>query len=180
MEKLPEKVIQSISLDQDEKVLLWLKGAFKEWLVCTDKQVFVIKQGFLTGHVFGSGVFQIPYKNITNVTVNYHLLSGYFELSSGGMQNSEKKYWSTDEKNDPAKAPNCISITGKDLANEFKKACGFIINLVQEQTQINNTRNSNATNDLIENIEKLAALKDAGILTEEEFTIKKNELLAKM
>lgn len=183
MEELPEKVLKSINLMTGEKVLLWLKGTFKEWLVCTDKQVFIVKKGFMTGHTFGNGVFQMPYKNIAGATVNFHLMSGYFELSAGGMQNTSKSYWSNKKGENPQQAPNCISITSKKLAEQFKGACGFIMDKIQDQSQAGQVQNNpvNVTAESIpDQIKKLAELKDAGILTEEEFSTKKSELLAKM
>jgi len=177
---LPNDILKSINLDQDESILMWLRGAFKEWLVCTNRQVFIIKKGFMTGHFFGSNVYQMPYKNIMGATVNYHLTTGYFELNTGGMENSTKDYWSSDAKSDPKQAPNCISILGKDSANEFRKACAFISNKVSvsEQTQINN--NMQQKEDIPTLIRKLADLKTQGILTENEFETKKKELLSKM
>lgn len=49
---------------------------------------------------------------------------------------------------------------------------------VQEQSQVS-AQNINVQ-DIPEQIKKLAELKDAGILTEDEFNSKKSELLEKM
>lgn len=178
MEKLPEKVLKAINLVEGDEILLWLKGTFKEWLVCTNTQVFIIKKGFMTGHTFGNGVFQMPYKNVSGANVTYHLMSGYFELSAGGMQNTDKSYWSNKKGESPQQAKNCISITDKKLAAKFKEACAFIMKKVQEQSQVS-AQNINVQ-DIPEQIKKLADLKNAGILTEDEFNSKKSELLEKM
>lgn len=45
----------------DEVIIIALKGAFKEYLICTDKSVHIIKKGFMTGHTFGNGDFKMPY-----------------------------------------------------------------------------------------------------------------------
>ncbi|SMC17083.1 Short C-terminal domain-containing protein [Clostridium acidisoli DSM 12555] len=178
--ELPKNIMESINLSNDEKVLLWLKGTNKEWLICSDKQVFIIKKGFMTGHTFGSGVFQMPYKNIAGATVNYHLLSGYFELSAGGMQNTAKSYWSNDKGSDPKQAPNCISITSKSLANEFREACTFINNKIGESSTSQTSQTPHYSNNIPEQIRKLAELKQSGILTDDEFETKKKELLDKI
>lgn len=180
MEQLPKDILESINLGNNEKIELWLKGAFKEWLICTNNQVFIIKKGFMTGHTFGNGVFQMPYKNITGATVNYHLLSGYFEINAGGMQNTVKDYWSNDKNSDPSKAPNCVSINDKKTSTKFKEAAAFIMNKVQN---LNNSQTNVASNiniDIPTQIKKLAELKNQGILTEDEFNKKKTELLSKM
>lgn len=176
--KLPDNVLKSITLLPNERILMWLKGTFKEWLICTDKRAFIVKKGFMTGNTFGGNVFQMFYKNITSVEVNFHLVSGYFEISAGGVQNTIKNYWSTDKKFNPTQAPNCISITNKDLANKFKEACTFITNKIQEETVQNNNTSQNI--DIPEQIKKLAELKEQGILTEDEFETKKKELLSKI
>lgn len=180
MEQLPEDILKAINLGDNEKVELWLKGAFKEWLICTNKQVFIIKKGFMTGHTFGNGVFQMPYRNIAGATVNYHLLSGYFEISAGGMQNTAKDYWSSDKNSDPSKAPNCVSINDKALSAKFKEAAAFIMDKIQKLNDSQTNGTSSIDTDIPTQIKKLAELKDQGILTEDEFNKKKIELLSKM
>ena len=107
-------------LSPGEAVLLKIKGAFKEGLICTDRRVIVLKGGLMTGQVFGNEVYQEPYSNIAGVQVTFHLMSGYFELNARGMQNSRKSYWSSDRRSDPAKAPNCVSLNNKKQAEKFR------------------------------------------------------------
>ena len=178
IEPLPDKLEQSLkeALQPDETIHIKIKGAFKEGLICTNKRVLILKTGFMTGQTFGSNTFQSPYGNISGVEVKYGLASGYFELNTGGMQNRPKNYWSSDKKDDPAKAPNCISISGKERAKIFREACNFItlqINKPVQNTQV-------IVEDIPSQIKKLADLQEAGILTEEEFKSKKTELLSKM
>jgi hypothetical protein len=122
------KIIQR-NLAPDEQIIVKMKGAFNEALVCTDRRVMIIKSGFMTGNMFGSDIFQVPYVNITGAQVNTHLLTGYFEVSAGRIQNQPKSYWQTD-KNSPQKAPNCISLNRK-LFDPFRSAS----NLIMEYTQ---------------------------------------------
>ncbi|MEY8001617.1 SHOCT domain-containing protein [Clostridium sp. Mt-5] len=176
-DEIPENVLEAANL-KNEDIELWVKGAEKEWLICTDNQVYIVKKGFMTGHTFGFGVFQMPYKNITGANVNYHLATGYFEISAGGMQNTQKDYWSHDKNSDPHQAQNCISVAGKEMANKFREASSYILNKAHEFNS-NNSPTNNIV-DIPEQIKKLADLKTQGILTEEEFNKKKSELLAKM
>ena len=46
--------------------------------------------------------------------------------------------------------------------------------------KIRKDENNNTGNDILSQIDKLAKLKAAGVITEEEFTNKKTELLAKL
>jgi hypothetical protein len=79
------------------------------------------------GQLFGTDTFQCPYTNIAGVEVKFHLFTGYFELSAGGMQNTNRSFWNTDRKVNAAKAPNCVSISGRQQANKFRQACAFIM-----------------------------------------------------
>ena len=133
----------------------------------------------MSGHLLGKNSFQLPYRNISSVQVNKHVLSGYFEISSGGIQNTNKSYWSSDIDRSPQKAPNCISLT--EHFDKFREACVFINNKIQE---ISNPKVQVVTqepvNDIPTQIRKLADLKESGILSESEFQQKKAELLARM
>jgi len=173
--KLPKEVLNCIKLSPNERVLLCVKGAFKEWLVCTIHQVYIVKRGYMTGHTFGSNAYQMPYKNIAGANVNYHLFSGYFEISSGGMQNTSKSYWSGNSKSDPAKAPNCISLNTKKLANKFREACTFI-NI--KTSEISNSEAINITQtDTASQLEKYSNLLNKGDISQEEYNKLKANLL---
>jgi hypothetical protein len=106
-----EKLLSEI-LEPNETVLIKLKGAFKEGLICTDKRVLILKAGFMTGQTFGSNMFQTPYRNITGVQVKKHLITGYFELAAGGIKNQPTSYWQTGQRS-PEKRENCVSFEFK-------------------------------------------------------------------
>lgn len=157
-----------------EAVHVALKGAFKEYLICTDSMVYIIKQGFMTGHTFGAGDFKMPYKNITNAEVDMHLLTGYFELSTGGLQNKRMSYWSSDKNLDPAKQPNVISLNDRNMANLFRQASSYIMERVRSSEANATTNNSLSAAD---ELRKFKALLDDGIITEADFQAKKRQLL---
>jgi Bacterial PH domain len=123
VEVLPEKLekILAENLQPGEHVQIKLKGANKEALVCTDRRVMILKTGAATGHLFGAGVFQLPYRNITGAQVNKHLISGYFEVSAGGSQNRNTTYMNA------AQRENCVSIVSKDSFAKFRDAGAFIL-----------------------------------------------------
>lgn len=182
VEELPGRLETELKkvLSPGEKVLVKLKGAFKEGLVCTDRRVLILKGGFMAGQLLGNDVFQQPYGNIAGVQVVYHLASGYFELSAGGMANTRKSYWSTDKKNDPAKAPNCVSLNNKRQAERFRQACTFILEQIDAVHRVGSNPSSPAAASIPEQIEQLAGLRDKGILSANDFEAKKAELLRRM
>lgn len=162
-------------IGDNEILYVALKGTFKEFLFCTDKNVYIVKQGYMTGHTFGNGIFSMPHKNITNAEVNYGFLgNGYFEISAGGMQNTRKSYWSNDPDKSAAKQPNSISIASKVVSDSFNYAKNFILEKVNETHMPVNTVSTISPADEILKYKKLL---DEGIITDEEFILKKKELL---
>ena len=116
-------------LDFDETLYVALKGTFKEYLFCTDRMVYIIKRGYMTGHLLGEGVFKMPYKSITNAEVQMNLFFGYFEISAAGIENKDMNFWSSSRKNSPQIQPNSISITEK-LYQDFSDASKFVIDKI--------------------------------------------------
>jgi hypothetical protein len=166
-----------------ESVEIQLKGAWKEALVCTDRRVLILKSGFMTGQTFGSNAFQVPYTNVATVEVKFHLMTGYFELSAGGMQNVGKSYWSTNKDSDPSKAPNCISLNSRAQAARFRSACTFIMEKVgaSHQPQVSAPPPAaNPTESASSVIERLWKLRTDGAISQEEFEIMKQEALARV
>lgn len=165
-------------LSPDEHILVALKGAFKEYLICTDTSVHIIKKGFMTGHTFGNGDFKMPYANVTNAEVDYHMMSGYFELSSGGLQNRRYNYWSSDAKDDPAKQPNVISLNNKQAADLFRQAANFIMEKSAEAKQPQTVSvQKESTVSAADEIKKFKELLDMGAISQEEYEAKKKQLL---
>jgi len=120
-----EKVLFEV-IEPNETILIKLKGAFKEALVCTDKRVLILKAGLMTGQTFGSNIFQSPYRNITGVQVKKHLVTGYFELSAGGVQNRPTSYWETGQ-GAPQRRENCVSLNSSAAFPRFREASSFIL-----------------------------------------------------
>jgi len=131
VDKLPVRLEKALTelLETGENVRVKLKGAFKEALICTDERVLILKAGFMTGQFFGSNVFQSPYRNITGVQVKKHLITGYFELSAGGVSNQPTSYWESG-RNSPERRENCIAINSPDAFRKFRAASSFILSKV--------------------------------------------------
>ena len=184
IEKLPERIEKALAelLRTGETVHIKIKGAFKEGLVCTDSRVIILKGGFMTGQMFGTSTFQQPYSNIAGVQVKFSLLTGYFELSAGGMQNTAKSFWSENPSTDPAKAPNSISINSKAMAQKFRDAGAFIL----ERSEVARTGRAppaapaDGKDAVLSALERLAKLREGGALSDAEFEEKKRELLARL
>lgn len=164
------------NLTAGETVVIKLKGAWKEALVCTDRRVLILKSGFMTGQMFGSDFFQLPYPAVASAEVKFHLISGYFEVSAGGMQNTAKSYWSADRNTDPAKAPNCVSLNNRSMANTFRQACTAIMEMAAASRVA--PTSASGEKDMAGAIERLWKLHTDGALTRDEFEAGKAKLLA--
>jgi len=175
IEPIPDRLERTLrqTLASGERVFVQLRGAFTEALVCTDTRVIILKGGWMTGQLFGTDTFQCPYHNIAGAEVKFHLLTGYFELSAGGMQNTPKSFWKTDNKVRAANAPNCVSIGGPDQARKFRQACAFIMARTAGGRQP-----YAAGNDAIAALERLGKLRDSGVLSEGEFRAMEARLLS--
>ncbi|MBV9405624.1 MAG: SHOCT domain-containing protein [Acidobacteriaceae bacterium] len=174
MEKIP-RILESRLRDvlsKDEQPIIKLKGAFKEALVCTPSRVIIAKAGFMTGSPFGTNVLQLPYCDIIAVEVKFDLISGFFELSSGGIQIAAMNYWSLDKRSNPAKAPNCISITGSEMADKFTSACSIIMENITRKKG-----GTDASELELSALDKVASMFQNGLLTGEEFRAAKSKLL---
>lgn len=160
------------NINVNEKIYVALKGVFKEYLICTDKQVYIIKKGFMTGHTFGNGLFKMPYSNISNVEIDFHFCTGYFELSTGGLKNRRLNYWSSESDEKPALQPNVISLNAENKSL-FEQASEIILTIISK----NNNVQTNYKNSTADEIKKYKELLDLGIITSEEFEKKKKQLL---
>jgi len=182
IESLPERLERELGqlLGPLETVLCKAKGAFKEAVVCTESRVIILKGGFMTGQMLGNNSFQQPYSNIAGVQVSYHLMSGYFEVNAGGMQNVPKSYWSSDKDSDPAKAPNCVSLNSKPQAERFRQIAAFVLAKVDETRHGSMVAAPSPADDPLIVLERLGKLHEVGVLSEEEFLTKKAEILGRL
>lgn len=176
IEALPEKLERTLgtSLRPNERVFIKLRGVYKEGLVCTDTRVIILKAGWMTGQLFGTEMFQCPYQNVAGAQVKLHMVTGYFELSAGGMQNAPKSYWSMNNSASAAKAANCVTIAGRDRAERFRQVCAFIM----QRSSTGGGVQSNG--DSLGTLERLAKLRDTGVISSTEFEQKKTQILSRI
>jgi len=184
--KRGEKIL-SENIQPGETIKVKLKGTFGEAFVVTTTRIYVAKWGFQTGNTFGGRCNAFEFSTITGIEYKKSLLNGTVEVQTPSMQNSQKSYWGQGQNS---------AITADNIVNFQRKKFDIFMeatNLAREMmSKRRNTLSStsfaqalggeqkaseNIQTDALAHIEKLAELRDKGILTEEEFTAKKKQLL---
>jgi hypothetical protein len=148
-------------------------------IIVTEDTVFVGSSGISSGSWFGKKVKRYPIDSITSVDVRKALLTVELELVMGG--GSEMRDIGSGFM-DRARNEN-ITMFQKSQYNEVQQIATLILDLRHKRkAQANNqpTRPSDSTNSIPKQIKELAELRDAGIITPEEFEEKKKELLRRM
>lgn len=169
-----EKLLEE-NIDQgEEEILVKLKGSFGEGLVLTDKRLYILKWGFMTGNTFGGKCNAFSYNTITGLEIKKGLLTGTFEVLTPATQNAQKSYWGSGE-NSAAQSDNVITIQ-RDKFQLFQEATKIGRDFINQHYYSKNQPISEKESDYSE-LEKLAELKTKGIITVEEFESKKKKIL---
>lgn len=151
----------------DDAQLKEFKG-YNGTLILTPTGV-IIKRG-VKGFLLGGGMLRgdktIPYKSIVAVQLKKAgMLAGYIQLTlTGGSEAKAGVFQSTKDEN----SINFHASGGNN--DKFEEAKRLIEERISADS---NTPQNNPLNDL----EKLAELKDKGIITDEEFQQKKKQIL---
>lgn len=167
-----EKILNH-SLQDDEQILVKLQGSFGEALILTNLRLYIVKWGFMAGNTFGGRCNAFELKNITSVEFKKSLLTGSVEILTPATQNAQKSYWGGNDST--VKADNIVSMQ-RDKFQLFSEAVKIIRNKISESHQVGTINQNSEINDMAQ-LEKLAELKEKGIVTEEEFQAKKKQIL---
>ncbi|WP_345503905.1 SHOCT domain-containing protein [Pedococcus ginsenosidimutans] len=153
-------------------------GPSNQAVIGTNRRAFIFKKGFMAGASFGAELTSWDYRNLVGVQLHTGMMSGAVILQGPGQSGSKTSTW-RNKDDDPYKAPNAIPVT-----RPFDKAQTGVASLRQriadahapsQPTQ--QTSPGIATNLIADELMKLAQLRDAGVLTEEEFAQQKLRLL---
>ena len=159
------------NLDDTEKIFVKLKGTFGEGLVITNKRLYVLKWGWMSGNIIGGRCNGFSFHHIVSLEIKKNLITGTFEVLTPATQNTQKSYWGLREKN-AIKSDNVITFQRKKF-KLFQEATNIGREMIHKSTStlINNGKNN------LDDLKKLADLRDNGIITEAEFNAKKKSIL---
>ncbi len=128
----------------------------------------------MAGQTFGGKASSFDYRTITSVEVRTGVLRGVFEIATGGVQGVERSAW-TAKDGGAIKAPNCIPLERAHYA-KFQEAA----NLIRDRLGGGPVAApaSVAVRDRYEQLQRIAQLRDQGILSEQEFEVEKARILS--
>ncbi|MED1642255.1 SHOCT domain-containing protein [Brevibacillus agri] len=151
------------------EILLEVKGHNGALFVYHDRIAIIRKGSFLAK---ASGLYdkEITIKSLTAIQLKEPgmFTNGFISFSFSGGKESKGGVF------DATKDENSIMITKKQL-NDFKKAKDIIYDLMKKASSESKVQESSP--DPIEMLEKLADLKEKGIISDEEFSAKKKQIL---
>ena len=166
------------NLAQGERVLGLVIGNSRQAVVATDHKVLVIKTGIMAGQTFGGKATSIDYRTIVGVEVRTGFSQGEFEIIAASMQAPQGNRNS--DKVKVLESPNGVVFV-KGNSSIFEKMAAKIREMTAVAHGAGTAINpQQAPSSIPEQIRSLSELHAAGILTEEEFSAKKAELLARM
>lgn len=173
------KEIANKYCEEDEIIYVGIKGAHKQFLLATNKAIYIYKTGYMVGKTFGFSIFQLPYSSIGAIQLHTQFGGvGYIEIVGQGMQNRKNlSYWKVSEDG-PSHLENCLSFAG-DV--DFYQKSVNIIHKLMSLSKENNIRENQSPKEIdkFEEIKQFKELLDLEIISYEEFAKKKDELLNK-
>lgn len=134
--------------------------------------------------------FDLPYSDITNLTIEKRSISNTeMLLGAGSEQQTENNICITFNRDNLELVLRVEMLTGISIYGQATK-CKELLDVLRQNGILNQFKkevisapdvaNSPSQPDALEQIKKLSELKDAGVITEEEFNAKKAELLSKI
>lgn len=192
---LPKWVVEAIASNRigSEPVKLILIGnvAYAGALIAFEDRCLIAKGGavgsFMAGSLGGGRVTTFYFDQITGIEYNSGLLSGVLEVLTPSYQGTANKdFWKgitsggrrNLDDNDPWKLSNTLPLT-KDDYRSSKPLIDSLRKLISEYRRggIQPQTTPAPQNDLSEELLRLSALRDKGVLSDDEFTAAKAKLL---
>lgn len=158
-----------------------IEGAGSQCLVALRESCIIVKPGIMAGATGGGRFTEFHYSDITGIEVNTGMLSAVLEVTTPAYQGRSKDYWRAGPNTDPFKVSNCLP-GSKPLFCQGLGASRIeeLRSRVRQAKQRPQSATSSPSTDPAEQIRKLAELRDAGILSPEEFDEAKRKILEAM
>jgi hypothetical protein len=179
----PEEIIEAKSrlygglnyvLEPGEQVLVIVVGALRQAVVGTDRRLFVYKAGNQAGVMFGRRAKSWNYADVANLRLDIGQKGGVLTVMPV-VPDEEILAYGASGHGTPQRSPNAITFASKPgtaVAARVQAQPSAVAPAAQPPPPA-----ARPQPDPYEEIRKLGELRSAGLLTEEEFTAKKAQLL---
>jgi Short C-terminal domain len=159
-----------------EVVLGQVIGQYGQTVVATNTKVIVIKTGLMAGQSFGGKSTTFDYHNIAGVEVRTGFAQGELAIINPSMPSSQGNR--NRDKVNVAKSPNGVVFV-KGNATLFQEFATKVREMAgNSHTQ--GTAQAAGSESIPDQIRQLGELRAAGVITDDEFSAKKTELLGRM
>jgi hypothetical protein len=182
--RLHRKANQALdnNLAPGEPVLVVITGPSNQAIIGTDRRVFVYKKGFMAGASFGSEMTSWSYRNLVGVQLHTGMMSGAVVLQGPGQSGVSTSYWKQGN-DDPYKAPNAIPVVRPwDQTQQGVARLRELVDAAHTQPAMSPSplAPSSVGDDPMVLLAQLGELRDAGVISPEEFEAKKVEILRRI
>jgi hypothetical protein len=170
-----------------EEVMVVVRGTGSAAIIGTDRRAFIYKHGMMAGATFGHKLASFEYENVVGIEVHTGALSGAVVIHVPGAASVSTSYWQN-AKSDPHKAYNAIPIVRP--YGPAQAGAAQLRALISEHSSSKRLDSAPLTPavpiahppepDPLEALRKLGELRDAGVVTPEEFEAKKALLLSRL
>ncbi|WP_460521165.1 SHOCT domain-containing protein [Humibacter antri] len=176
-----ESALLTSHLLEGEQVLGQVIGNFGQAAIATAHKLIVVKTGMMSGQSFGGKATTFDYRTVSGIEVRTGFTQGEFAVIAAGLLAPGQRN-SVGSKVNIAEQPNGIVFQKQD-ADKFNAFAAKVRELVSHNLGPSNAQPEAtiaSTDDVFETLRKLGELRDAGIVTGDEFETKKAELLGRI
>lgn len=174
------------NINPGESVEFFIVGQDQQSIVALQDRLLVVKCGMFAGATFGGRVTSFYYRDINGIEVNTGLIYAVIEVNSPSYQGTQgRDFWNLGSNksgdNSPFVVSNCIPIDKWSLKKQkpqLDRLRAKITEAKQERTAPNPTAFTSSGSGISAELERLAALRQSGALTDEEFQQAKKKLLS--
>ena len=134
IEQIPDRLERTLrqTLMPNERVLVKLKGAFKEALVCTDARVLIMKGGWMTGQILGTDTFQCPYSMVAGAEVQLPSSDRILRTFHGRHAEHSQKFLAGRQQADRRQGTELRVDQRAGYGEKFRQACAFIMQMAAQ------------------------------------------------
>lgn len=178
-------------LEEGERVIVIIVGSFRQAVVGTDRRLLVYKAGNQAGVMFGRRAKSWTYADVTDLRLDIGVKSGVLTVVPLVPDREILEYGASGHHS-AQQSPNAITFASKPgtaVAARVAALLGMVAEARGHRAAAQPPVDApagppdgdpGAASDPVEEIRKLGELRDAGLITDEEFLAKKTELLMRI